>query len=188
MTRAEIIQWLRNHYIYSHYTINEIPFNDNRKGCGFSVDVHISIELSYEDVQELPFKFGKIDGNFYVNGNNLTSIENGPDYVSGDYRCDSNIITSLKGAPRYVGGTFCCGANLLTSLEYFPEKVGSGVYIETNPFIENDHYFQTLYNIVKSDNYADDLDSLLIDIMNPAPFENWIMKKERIETINNIIA
>lgn len=178
MTKLEIQQWLSTHNIHRFYTITD----------DLTVNVQWSVELSYEQITHLPFKFGIINGNFYINANRLTSIENCPDYVSGDFRCDSNIITSLKGAPSYVGGTFCCGSNLLTSLEYIPEKM-DGFYFENNPFIENDHYFQTLYNVAMGENYSDDYDSLIFEMNHTEAksFEDWILRRNRLETINNII-
>ena len=42
----------------------------------------------------------------------LTSLPNDiPKYVDGGFYCQYNNLTSLQGAPKYVGGNFWCGNN-----------------------------------------------------------------------------
>ena len=64
-------------YGIKNYTIN----NDG------SIDVDGNVKLSRINLTNLPFKFGKISGNFY---------------------CSNNLLTSLEGAPTSVGGEFYC--------------------------------------------------------------------------------
>ncbi len=50
----------------------------------------------------------KVDGYFYCNFNELTSLKGCPEYVGGDFLCGFNNLTSLQGAPKEVGGDFLC--------------------------------------------------------------------------------
>ena len=68
-----------------------------------------------------------VDGDFFCNGNNLTSLEGAPKTVNGDFGCGHNKLTSLEGSPKSVGGSFYCGFNNLTSLTGAPKFVG-GVF------------------------------------------------------------
>ena len=101
---------------------------------------------------KLPFKFGRVDKDFYccdcpsltslegspqeVGWNfscsectSLTSLEGAPQKVDGFFDCHKcTQLETLKGAPTYVGGDFyCSGCASLESLEYIPEHVASWV-------------------------------------------------------------
>ena len=52
--------------------------------------------------------------------------------VDGDFFCNGNNLTSLEGAPKTVNGDFGCGHNKLTSLEHSPKNVGDDFYCEDN--------------------------------------------------------
>jgi hypothetical protein len=75
-------------------------------------------------VNQLPVKFGKVSGDFYCNGNRLTSLVGAPQSVGGYFSCSRNRLTSLIGAPQSVGGDFYCDDNQFTSLEGAPQSVG----------------------------------------------------------------
>ena len=55
---------------------------------------------------KLPFKFGRVDGDFDCDGcPSLTSLEGAPQKVGGDFRCsDCPSLKSLEGAPKKLGG------------------------------------------------------------------------------------
>ena len=74
------------------------------------IDVDGSVDLMKRDLKELPYKFGKVNGGFSLNGNpNLTSLKNCPKEVGGYFSCSScKKLDSLKGCPKYVGGDFYC--------------------------------------------------------------------------------
>ena len=59
-------------------------------------DVKGSIRL-IEDVYKLPFKFGK---------------------VTGDFSCTHNKLKSLEGCPKYIGDDFFCDDHLKSRIEY----------------------------------------------------------------------
>ena len=87
------------------------------------------LDLSRLNLTVLPeiLKDISVDGDFFCNGNNLTSLEGAPKTVNGDFGCGHNKLTSLEGSPKSVGGSFYCGFNNLTSLTGAPEFVG-GVF------------------------------------------------------------
>jgi hypothetical protein len=87
------------------------------------------LDLSRLNLTVLPeiLKDISVDGDFFCNGNNLTSLEGAPKTVNGDFGCGHNKLTSLEGSPKSVGGSFYCGFNNLTSLTGAPKFVG-GVF------------------------------------------------------------
>ena len=87
------------------------------------------LDLSDLNLTKLPeiLKDISVDGDFFCNGNNLTSLEGAPKTVNGDFGCGHNKLTSLEGSPKSVGGSFYCGFNNLTSLTGAPKFVG-GVF------------------------------------------------------------
>ena len=87
-----------------------------------------SIVISDTDLinGKLPFKFGRVDGDFdCYKCTSLTSLEGAPQEVVGNFYCsDCSSLTSLKGSPQKVGGDFnCSNCSSLTSLEGAPQKV-----------------------------------------------------------------
>ena len=87
------------------------------------------LDLSRLNLTVLPeiLKDISVDGDFFCNGNNLTSLEGAPKTVNGDFGCGHNKLTSLEGSPKSVGGSFYCGFNNLTSITGAPKFVG-GVF------------------------------------------------------------
>ena len=76
---------------------------------------------------KLPFKFGRVDKDFYCRDcPSLKSLKGAPQEVGGNFSCSNcTSLTSLEGAPQKVGGTFSCyKCPSLTSLEGAPQKVG----------------------------------------------------------------
>ncbi len=72
------------------------------------VDVRGKVDLSRKDLFVMPFKFGVIDGHFYIQNNHLNSLEGSPTTVTGGFYCKENKLTSLEGAPKEVEGNFYC--------------------------------------------------------------------------------
>lgn len=86
-----------------------------------------SLYLSELFLKKLPHFLSRIDrisGDFYVQNNKLTSLENCPKHVSGHFVCTRNRLTSLHGCSR-VNATciFNCAHNMLTTLEGGPKSV-----------------------------------------------------------------
>jgi hypothetical protein len=88
------------------------------------VDVVGDFDCAYQSLQDFKgVRFGKVNGDFRCDNNQLTSLEGAPQSVGGDFWCGGNQLTSLEGAPQSVGGDFGCGGNQLTSLEGAPQSV-----------------------------------------------------------------
>ncbi len=111
--KDKVKNWLDSMNI-KHYTINS----------NLTVDVNGDIKLSDKNLINIPIKFGKVTGNFYCDGNELTSLKNVPIEVGKNFDCSYNKLTSLKGSPKEIGGTFKCVFNKLTTLKGSPDKVG----------------------------------------------------------------
>lgn len=58
----------------------------------------------------------KVSYHFDCSHNELTSLKNGPDWVS-EYDCSNNKLTSLKYISKYIDGDLKCSYNEITSLE-----------------------------------------------------------------------
>ena len=91
-----------------------------------------SIVISDTDLVngKLPFKFGRVDGDFdCYKCTSLTSLEGAPQEVCGNFYCsDCSSLTSLKGSPQKVGGYFYCrDCPSLKSLEGSPQEVGGEI-------------------------------------------------------------
>lgn len=90
------------------------------------------LNLARKNLDKLPdLSKVKVEGSFYCDGNELTSLEGAPKEVGFDFDCSGNKLTSLEGAPKEVRLDFRCSYNKLTSLEGAPKKVG-GFYCSTN--------------------------------------------------------
>jgi len=90
------------------------------------VEGDIFAEYVYYKGSEIVYPFGKVSGNFSVEGLPLRTLKNSPEYVGDDFNCSvfDKLIT-LEGAPERVEGTFDCSyCDGLTSLEGAPEYVG----------------------------------------------------------------
>ena len=95
-----IIDWCEEMGI-ENYTINS-------KG---EIDVDGNVHLEYSEFKELPYKFGRVNGFFYLEGcENLTSLKNCPNYVNASFDIDGcSQLASLKGCPKEVKENFWCG-------------------------------------------------------------------------------
>ena len=96
---AEIETWCKEMGI-QNYTINS-------KG---EIDVDTSVNLRNKNLEELPYKFGKVTGFFSLTSNpNLISLKNCPNHVSKFFSCDDcKKLDSLEGAPQKVWVDFFC--------------------------------------------------------------------------------
>jgi hypothetical protein len=105
-----------------NYTINA----DN------TVDVDGDVDLSRKGLTEIPIKFGVVRGNFDIRVNNLLSLKNCPQIVTGYFSCVNNPqLTSLKWGPKSAKDYYC-GRCDLRSLEGAPNEVTGGFYCSGN--------------------------------------------------------
>ena len=93
----EVKSWCEEMEI-ENYTINS-------KG---EIDVNGNGVLRYQKFEELPYKFGTVNGNFDVdNCKNLISLKNCPNIVRGYFSCEGcTQLDSLEGCPKEIGGDF----------------------------------------------------------------------------------
>ena len=96
------------------------------------VNVLGDVDISRRGLTRIPVKFGRVEGDFYCYGNQLTSLEGAPQSVGGNFWCHNSQLTSLDGAPKRVGGYFNCSNNQLTSLEGAPQSVGGNFWCHNN--------------------------------------------------------
>ncbi len=123
------------------------------EGHQYIVNANGSINISNEELQEIPIQFYHVEGNFDCSHNQLISLKGCPQYIGGsfychnnqiislkycpssvygDFDCSSNQIKSLEYCPHFVEGNFFCHKNKLTSLEYFPEFIKGFVFLDNN--------------------------------------------------------
>jgi len=100
MNRQEIKCWLE-FYGIKNYTISD----------DLVVDVDGGVNLHNRYITVIPFKFGKVTGNFHCSNNHLTTLQNCPDTVGGSFSCKYNKLSSLKYCPAEIGGLLHCGYN-----------------------------------------------------------------------------
>tara|TARA_B100001059_G_C17313118_1_gene322953 strand:+ start:232 stop:504 length:273 start_codon:yes stop_codon:yes gene_type:complete len=54
-----------------------------------------------KQVEKLPFKFGKVTGDFSCSHNRLTSLKGSPNYIGSDFDCDK-ILHNNKEYRKYL--------------------------------------------------------------------------------------
>ena len=96
------------------------------------IDVYGSIDLRGKGLNELPLKFGKVNGYFNCSWNKLETLEGCPKEVGNYFNCSMNKLESLKGGPSKVGLTFDCCHNKLTSLEGVQSNINGNFSCSTN--------------------------------------------------------
>ncbi len=87
-----------------------------------SVDVTNSVDLTFNNLEALPFKFNIVTGFFDVSGNKLKNFDNCPNVVGHYFGIDSNELTSLKGCPEHIGKVFYVGGNNISDLDHLPNS------------------------------------------------------------------
>ena len=93
MTEQEIRSWLHDHTIY-FYDLKEINGN---WVCDVKGDVDFTYSPLTED--ELPFKFGAVQGDFILSCKNLISTKNFPDFITGNLELSNDEL--LKDTINY---------------------------------------------------------------------------------------
>jgi hypothetical protein len=127
-----------------NYTINSDGTID--------VDGDVYIGFKYFS-NRIPFKFGRVTGNFRCEFNKLKSLKGSPYYVGGDFNCFGNELKNLEGSPEEVVGNFICSNNKLTSLEGMPLEIGGDFRCRFNRLIK----LNSMSNI-EGTIYCDDID------------------------------
>lgn len=117
-----------------NYTINEDG----------TIDVNGDVNIDDMTLSRIPFKFGKVTGDFDCSGNKLESLEGSPYEVGGAFFCYHNRLKSLIGSPTDVGDDFNCAYNNLISLEGMPIEVGNNFNCRYNANLRE---FNSISNI-----------------------------------------
>jgi hypothetical protein len=97
------------------------------KGLEFQINVHELINISKKKLNNIPeyINFNIVDGGFYCNHNELTSLKGSPLFVAGGFICNDNLLENLEYSPEIVNGFYIINNNRLTSLEGLPEKIST---------------------------------------------------------------
>ncbi len=98
-----------------------------------TIDVDGDVNFHKKRLTNIPFKFGKVTGDFDCSVNKLESLEGSPYEVGGAFFCYHNRLKSLIGSPTDVGDDFNCAYNKLKSLEGMPLEVGNNFNCRINP-------------------------------------------------------
>lgn len=109
-----------------------IKIKDVKINPDMTVDVNTSVDLSGRVLRKIPIKFGKVNGDFWINNCGLKSLEGSPNEITGDFIAYINDLKSLEGGPTKVGGEYSVSSNRLTSLKGAPQEVGSHFDISYN--------------------------------------------------------
>ena len=110
-----------------YYGIKNYKFNDDG-----TLDVYQDIDLWDLNVTELPFKFGKVDGNFTCHNVNLISLKGFPKIVNGDLDIHTNKLKSLEYISEVINGDLDCNWNQIEDFKYFPKIIKGDVYCRSN--------------------------------------------------------
>jgi hypothetical protein len=101
-------------YVKGKWTIN-------RDG---SYNIAGSVDLSNLELDEIPFNFKNVTGNFIISGNNLRSLKGSPQIVGGNYVVSGNELEDLEGSPYTVMKSYDCSYNPLTSMKGVSKVIG----------------------------------------------------------------
>lgn len=96
------------------------------------VDIDGDVNLKQAGLDMLPISFGNVNGDFWVDDNQLISLLGAPKYVGGNFSCESNGFVTLKHGPKKVEGDYFCSANHLTNLSHLPAVIGGGLFCSNN--------------------------------------------------------
>lgn len=83
--------------------------------------------------QQLPMRFGHIEGSFIARSLKLTSLEGSPHTVMQTFNVAANQLTDLSHGPRVVFSIYQASGNYLRSLVGFPDHVGHSFTCQWNP-------------------------------------------------------
>ena len=125
--KADIEAWCEEMGI-ENYTINSKGEIDVDGDVAFEYVIHQT------SLEELPYKFGIVNGFFSVYGcKKLKSLKNCPNEVTHNFNCNfCKNIKSLEGCPKEVGGSFFCFS---CKREFTEEEVRSLCKVKRNVFI-----------------------------------------------------
>lgn len=137
---ANITLWVRENFL-GEYSIEIAEGNE--------IIIRGSCTLANSDLEELPYKFKAVYGNFFIGGHSmdntglpnsykLKSLKNCPDLVTGNFRCQlCPDLKSLKEGPVKVDGTYKCSHCDLRNLEGVATEIGKYLIAYCNPKLDD---------------------------------------------------
>ena len=149
--KSHIEMLLRLHFANFMEEIPLVPEDYEIDDLG-QVSTHIGVYMKRKTKdRRLPVKFREVVGDFSVSGCELVSLEGCPSFLTGDFWCEGNNLTTLEHAPPTSVNISCsnnklanllhcpgntdelqCDGNLLKSLETCPPT--KFLYAINNPF------------------------------------------------------
>ena len=121
-----------------------------------SIDVNGDVDLSFNDLTQLPLRFNKVNGGFDCSYNDLTSLKGSPRWVGGYFSCANNKLPSLEFSPDYVGLGFFCRYNKLTD-NYCDTEIGGGFYTSLEQDGLTEHNYNEWRKLYKRKKILDDI-------------------------------
>lgn len=106
--KDEIIKWLDSKNI-KNYKID----SDNH------ISVNGNVDISDNDLKEIPVQFNIVSGIFNCSYNNLTSLKGAP-IKCYSFDCSHNCLTSFEYGPLELFGNLIANNNKINSLKDFP--------------------------------------------------------------------
>lgn len=79
-------------------------------------DVQGSVDLRYWELEELPYNFGIIHGNFYCSYNKLKTLKGSPTICLSSFDCSFNNLESLEFSPLKITDWLNCSNNKISSI------------------------------------------------------------------------
>lgn len=138
--QQEILNWINDNF-EGKYTI-EFTSNDE-------IIVNGNISLINHILEELPYKFHKVNGDFSIGGfkfydtykanrHAIKSLKNCPDIVTGNFNCAlCPNLTSLQYGPIEVGKHYYCHNTGITSFDYIAPAIKGDIIAFCNTDLTN---------------------------------------------------
>jgi hypothetical protein len=179
----EDIDAICRRYGIRNYTVNS----------DLSISVDGGVDLHYKKLTKLPVKFKEVSGDFWLSGNNLTSLEGSPERVGGYLICSNNNLTSLEGSPKWIGGDFWCNNNNIYTFEGIPDytHIGGTFYCFNNLvyniwLLFRDHTKFEFFNDCSPIRWMDEKPTVILDRLNYFLEETGKKTVENVEGYINI--
>ncbi len=90
-----------------------------------NVNVIDGVNTSRKHLEEIPFQFHHVLGDFDLSINKMKSLKGCPCVLDGSFNCSTNMLKSLKYSPKIIKKSFDCSHNFLNTLEDGPENIGN---------------------------------------------------------------
>lgn len=129
----EIKQWLNENFTGIHSVSFDENGEINLEGW--------SIKLINPEMTKLKYKFNEVRGDFFLGKitdapykqSQLSTLENCPRVIYGDFSCRQCAnLTSLEGGPEKVTGHYLASSNALRNLKGIARYIGKSISVYNN--------------------------------------------------------